>query len=120
MSAIEQVIPYAGRCVTLPVHNTPYNLYTLLRAILPNCPPTCRELNIQFSAAQNGGDTEGLLLIGDSQLDAAAPIYGIELTPGQSNHYGAGASGVREVYLNSIYLCSTDMDDCQVNVEVQN
>lgn len=118
MSFQANVKPYSGISVTLPLAATPYNLYELLKAIDPNCPPVCRELNIQFDPLQD--NISGAMLVGDSDIaPSPAQRCGFTCLGGQSKTYGAGAT-LREVYMNNIWLLSTDMVNMLVNVEVQN
>lgn len=117
-SSLESLTPYSGITVTLPAATVKANLLTLLRAIDPHCPSTCRELNIQFDPLQDGAS--GALLIGDSQVKVtAAQRCGISILVGGSQHYGAGAES-RQVYISNIWVVATAMDAMLVNCEIQN
>lgn len=117
MSFQATVKAYSGITVTLAVDVTSYNLYELLKAIDPNCPPTCREANIQFDPTQAAA--AGSLLIGDSDIDDSPQRCAFNCIPGQSFTFGAGAT-LREIYLNNIYLRASGMTGMIVNVMVQN
>lgn len=115
--SVENQKALSGISVTLGVAGAVSNLYVLLKAIDPKCPPVCREANIQFDPIQAGAN--GYLLIGDSSVDDSPQRCGVAIPVGNSYHYGAGAE-VRQIYLNNIYLVATGMDGMVVNVDIQN
>lgn len=117
MSFQETIKPLAGISVTLTTHAVPQNLYQLLEAIDPNCPPTCREADIQFDPIQDGA--AGAVLMGDSSVTVTPQRCGFAALPGQTMTLGGGAT-LREVYLNNIWLVATEQDACVCNVLVQN
>lgn len=111
----EQVRAYLGITITLVTHAVPQNLFALLTAIDPACPPTCRECSIQFDGAQAGA--AGVVLVGDALVSIASQRCGVSLSPADAKTY---RSDGREVYLNSIWLVASTLDNCFVNIEVQN
>lgn len=112
----ETVKPFTGITVTLTTHAVAYNLYSLLKAIDPLCPPVARECSIQFDGQQTGA--AGQLFIGDESVSSGTQRCGVSLSPGDSKTYGAGAQ-MFQVYLSNIWLLSTSLDACLVNIEVQ-
>ncbi len=113
---------YVGVTITLAVADTPYEIMTLVNAVLAGesgtsdqvqAPGTARELNIQADGGIDGaaGNTNDVL-VGDGFLSTTR--YGYLLHAGESRNY---RSDVSNVQVGGIYLESHGTNQ-KVHVEI--
>lgn len=97
-------LQYFGISVTLTPAVTGQNLLTLLQAVDPNVPATCRELTVQVQSV-------GPVDVGDASISSTRRGY--ELQVGDSKTYRSSA--VQDVPIGALYLFSASA--AVVNVE---